>query len=83
MTIIPDLSDVVSPELRHKLYTAFAWASAAVFIASIMLASAGVVTPLVLTVINAGVNGFGMVMGFIARDNTPTYPDDEEMFIEE
>lgn len=83
--MIPDLTEVVSAETRHKLYTVFAWLSALVFIASMMLAAGGIVTPLILTVINAGVNGFGMVMGFIARDNTPIDDDEdtETVFIEE
>ena len=71
MTFIPNLQDILSPAQRKTAYTIFAYASAAIFIVSVALAAGGIVTPLVLTILNAGVNGFGIVMGFVARDNTP------------
>jgi hypothetical protein len=75
--IIPDLTDIISPELRKKLYAIWAVGSALLAVGSVTLATGGIVNPLWLLMFNAAWNLGGSALGFVAKDNV-THTDEDK-----
>ena len=70
--MIPDLTNVVSPETRKMLYTIWVIGSAILFVSVPTLAVFGLDQLPIVVALNALWNGIGVVLGGIAKSNTPT-----------